>query len=123
AARGVAAPAAAGAGVAALVGAILQAAACRRLGSDLRSAADEILRADGLTVGEGRAQQRGGAEEWDAPLDEPESNDLDLFETGPAELEEPPPDLPAPDEDEAPENLPDEELPGEELPDVDLPGE
>jgi hypothetical protein len=45
--------------------AILRDAACGHLGSDLRSTADEILLADGLAVGEGKAEQRGGAEEWD----------------------------------------------------------
>jgi hypothetical protein len=49
-----------------LTRAILRDAACGHLGADLRSTADEILLADGLAVGEGKAEQRGGAEEWDA---------------------------------------------------------
>src|SRR3954453_11321107 len=53
-----------------LARAILRDAACGHLGGDLRSTADEILLADGLAVGEGRAEQRGGSEEWDvAPVD------------------------------------------------------
>ena len=48
-----------------LTRAILRDAACGHLGTDLRSTADEILLADGLAVGEGRAAQRGGTEEWD----------------------------------------------------------
>ena len=35
------------------------------LGSDLRATADEILLADGLAVGDGAAEQRGGTTEWD----------------------------------------------------------
>jgi hypothetical protein len=50
-----------------LTRAILRDAACGHLGSDLRATADEILLADGLAVGEGRAEQRGGEEEWDLP--------------------------------------------------------
>jgi len=49
-----------------LTRAILRDAACGHLGADLRSTADEILLADGLTVGEGRAEQRGDAAEWNA---------------------------------------------------------
>lgn len=48
-----------------LLRAILKDAAAGHLGSDLRSTADEILLADGLAVGEGSAQQRGGTTEWD----------------------------------------------------------
>ena len=48
-----------------LVRAILRDAACGHLGGDLRSTADEILLADGLAVGEGGADHRGGHEEWD----------------------------------------------------------
>jgi hypothetical protein len=54
----------------ALARAILRDAACGHLGGDLRSTADEILLADGLAVGEGEAEQRGGSEEWDLPPDE-----------------------------------------------------
>jgi hypothetical protein len=50
-----------------LTRAILRDAACGHLGADLRSTADEILLADGLAAGEGRAAQRGGTEEWDVP--------------------------------------------------------
>jgi hypothetical protein len=53
-----------------LTRAILRDAACGHLGSDLRATADEILLADGLAVGEGEAEQRGGAEEWDPPPDQ-----------------------------------------------------
>jgi len=53
-----------------LARAILRDAACGHLGSDLRSTADEILLADGLAVGEGRAEHRGGAEEWESGVDE-----------------------------------------------------
>ncbi len=53
-----------------LTRAILRDAACGHLGGDLRATADEILLADGLAVGEGEAEQRGGAEEWDLPPDE-----------------------------------------------------
>ncbi len=50
-----------------LTRAILRDAACGHLGADLRATADEILLADGLAVGEGEAEQRGGSEEWDLP--------------------------------------------------------
>jgi hypothetical protein len=60
----------------ALTRAILRDAACGHLGGDLRVTADEILLADGLAVGEGEADQRGGSEEWDLP---PEGQD-DLVE-------------------------------------------
>ena len=50
-----------------LTRAILRDAACGHLGGDLRATADEILLADGLAVGEGEAEQRGGSEEWDLP--------------------------------------------------------
>jgi hypothetical protein len=53
-----------------LTRAILRDAACGHLGSDLRATADEILLADGLAVGEGRAEQRGGEEEWDLPTEQ-----------------------------------------------------
>ncbi len=54
----------------ALTRAILRDAACGHLGGDLRSTADEILLADGLAVGEGEGEQRGGSEEWDLSPDE-----------------------------------------------------
>jgi hypothetical protein len=53
-----------------LTRAILRDAACGHLGSDLRATADEILLADGLAVGEGGAEQRGGEEEWDLPTEQ-----------------------------------------------------
>ncbi len=58
-------PAATTAAIEDLARAILKDAVCGHLGPDLRSTADEILLADGLAVGEGRAEQRGGPEEWD----------------------------------------------------------
>ncbi len=59
----------------ALTRAILRDAACGHLGGDLRSTADEILLADGLAVGEGEGDQRGGSEEWDLPRDEQDDAD------------------------------------------------
>jgi hypothetical protein len=59
-------PAQTAAAVEELARAILRDAACGHLGADLRSTADEILLADGLIVGEGRAQQRGDSTEWHA---------------------------------------------------------
>jgi hypothetical protein len=53
-----------------LTRAILRDAACGHLGGDLRATADEVLLADGLAVGEGQAEQRGGSEEWDLPTAE-----------------------------------------------------
>ena len=47
-----------------LTRAILKDAACGHLGHDLRTTADEILLADGLAIGEGRAEQRGTTVEW-----------------------------------------------------------
>jgi hypothetical protein len=65
----------------ALTRAILRDAACGHLGSNLRSTADEILLADGLAVGEGEAEQRGGSEEWDLPPDEQgDAEDQEDFE-------------------------------------------
>ena len=53
-----------------LARAILKDAAAGHLGSDLRATADEILLADGLAVGDGVAEQRGGTTEWDLePVD------------------------------------------------------
>jgi hypothetical protein len=48
-----------------LTRAILKDAAAGHLGSDLRATADEILLADGLAVGDGAGEQRGGTTEWD----------------------------------------------------------
>jgi hypothetical protein len=95
-----------------LTRAILRDAACGHLGADLRSTADEILLADGLAVGEGRAEQRGGSEEWDvAPADvaSEETREMSLEELD-AELDRPssgsePPahEEPAQDDDSQPE--------------------
>ena len=53
-----------------LARAILKDGAAGHLGSDLRVTADEILLADGLAVGDGAAEQRGGTTEWDlTPID------------------------------------------------------
>jgi hypothetical protein len=59
-------PAQTAASVEELSRAILRDAACGHLGTDLRSTADEILLADGLAIGEGRAEQRGDSTEWNA---------------------------------------------------------
>lgn len=77
-----------------LARAILKDAAAGHLGSDLRVTADEILLADGLAVGDGVAEQRGGTTEWD----------LEPVEAGeePGELPAQPPPVPA---DEQPELL------------------
>ena len=58
-------PAETGARLEELARAILKDAAAGHLGSDLRVTADEILLADGLAVGDGAAEQRGGTTEWD----------------------------------------------------------
>jgi hypothetical protein len=60
-----------------LTRAILRDAACGHLGGDLRATADEILLADGLAVGEGHVEQRGGVEEWDLPTTEYHEVDLE----------------------------------------------
>jgi hypothetical protein len=79
--------------------AILRDAACGHLGSDLRSTADEILLADGLAVGEGRAEQRGGPEEWDSSVEpdayEPEPELHEPVESGAGD---PGPEADIPDE-------------------------
>jgi hypothetical protein len=83
-----------------LVRAILKDAACGHLGPDLRSTADEILLADGLSLGEGRAEQRGGQEEWEVQPQELEvETAFEDVETG--ELDELPPEVPV----AAPEDL------------------
>jgi hypothetical protein len=66
-------PAATAAAVEELTRAILKDAACGHLGSDLRVTADEILLADGLSVGEGARDQRGATAEWE---DLPQPEDL-----------------------------------------------
>jgi hypothetical protein len=60
-----------------LTRAILRDAACGHLGNDLRATADEILLADGLAVGEGAMDQRGGVEEWELPTTEHQEVDLE----------------------------------------------
>ncbi len=62
-----------------LARAILKDAAAGHLGSDLRATADEILLADGLAVGDGVAEQRGGTTEWDLePVDEDEGEGIEV---------------------------------------------
>ena len=87
-----------------LLRAILKDAACGHLGSDLRSTADEILLADGLAIGEGADGDRGGAEEWDLPVDDPDATELVEEEGEPDEL--PAEDLPVPEESPPPEEPP-----------------
>ena len=82
-----------------LTRAILRDAACGHLGGDLRSTADEILLADGLAVGEGEAEQRGGSEEWDLPHDEQDELDEredDVDEPSRSDVEEAQDDLEEP---------------------------
>ncbi|HEY8001446.1 MAG: hypothetical protein ACHQJ5_05775 [Vicinamibacteria bacterium] len=67
---GLVTPAETGAALEELARAILKDAAAGHLGSDLRVTADEILLADGLAVGDGAGDQRGGTTEWDlTPVD------------------------------------------------------
>lgn len=71
-----------------LTRAILKDAACGQLGSDLRATADEILLADGLTVGEGSLDHRGETAEWQPGDSEPEAEAEPAVEGDPeAELE------------------------------------
>ena len=86
--EGAATPAQTAAAVEHLSRAILRDAACGHLGSDLRATADEILLADGLAVGEGRAEQRGGFEEWDVPSDETAPDEPASEETREMSVEE-----------------------------------
>ena len=68
-------PAETGARLEDLARAILKDAATGHLGSDLRVTADEILLADGLAVGDGSGEQRGGTTEWDLdPVEADESS-------------------------------------------------
>ncbi|HKH13789.1 MAG TPA: hypothetical protein VKA47_03935 [Solirubrobacterales bacterium] len=111
--NGSATPAQTAAAVEDLTRAILRDAACGHLGTDLRSTADEILLADGLAVGEGRAEQRGGVEEWDAGQDEApdETREMSLEELE-AELNEAPSESePQTREDPAPKNEPEPQMP------------
>src|SRR4051794_21308725 len=119
-----------------LTRAILRDAACGHLGGDLRGTADEILLADGLAVGEGRAEQRGGSEEWDvAPIDaaSEETREMSVSELeealdeaeddAPVESDaEPAADEPA-EERQAPEPEPERALIGQETLWMDVPGE
>src|SRR5439155_20260451 len=76
-----------------LTRAILKDAACGHLGGDLRSTADEILLADGLAVGEGEAEQRGGSEEWDLPDEDDVEEEQDDVEEDQDDVEEEQDDL------------------------------
>jgi hypothetical protein len=68
---GAATPAETAAELEELARAIFKDAAAGHLGSDLRATADEILLADGLAVGDGAGEQRGGTTEWDLePVEE-----------------------------------------------------
>ena len=79
-----------------LARAILKDAAAGHLGSDLRTTADEILLADGLAVGDGAAEQRGGTTEWDLepvaeryePSEQPDEPTIELEEEEPSLAEE-----------------------------------
>jgi hypothetical protein len=71
-------PAETGAELEDLARAILKDAAAGHLGSDLRVTADEILLADGLAVGDGAAEQRGGTTEWDLTPVDPEEIELGI---------------------------------------------
>jgi hypothetical protein len=75
--RGSVTPAETGAALEELARAILKDAAAGHLGSDLRATADEILLADGLAVGDGVAEQRGGTTEWDLTPIEEESTEVE----------------------------------------------
>ena len=55
-----------------LARAIFKDAACGHLGGDLRATADEILLADGLSIGEGAIEQRGATAEWESSEDDDE---------------------------------------------------
>ena len=69
-------PAETASGLEDLARAILKDAAAGHLGSDLRATADEILLADGLAVGDGVAEQRGGTTEWDLePIESPDEGE------------------------------------------------
>jgi hypothetical protein len=75
-----------------LTRAVLKDAACGHLGSDLRATADEILLADGLAVGEGEAEQRGGSEEWDLPDEDEDDEEQDDLEEQDDDLDSEPDD-------------------------------
>jgi hypothetical protein len=72
-----------------LARAILRDAAAGHLGSDLRATADEILLADGLAVGDGSGEQRGGTTEWDLEPVEAVAEEASAAEQPPAEPDPP----------------------------------
>jgi hypothetical protein len=116
AAPGAATPAETATEIEDLTRAILKDAACGHLGGDLRATADEILLADGLAIGDGSADQLGGAEEWDAV--EAEAEEPDLVEE-PEELDEDVEALPVDDEPDEAWDEPVTESEGGEEPDED----
>lgn len=73
-------PAETASGLEDLARAIFKDAAVGHLGSDLRATADEILLADGLAVGDGAAEQRGGTTEWDLMALEGDEIEVDAEE-------------------------------------------
>ena len=95
-----------------LARAILKDAGAGHLGSDLRVTADEILLADGLAVGDGAAEQRGGTTEWDlTPVGEDADEleleaELDLLLPDPAAEPEEPEQVSELDERISPEDGP-----------------
>jgi hypothetical protein len=127
--EGAATPAQTAAMVEHLTRAILRDAACGHLGSDLRATADEILLADGLAVGEGRAEQRGGSAEWDvAPVEaaasverSDETREMSVEELEEALAEEALAGEAPAEVEEAPE--PEPALEGQEALWIDVPGE
>ncbi len=83
-----------------LTRAILKDAACGHLGSDLRVTADEILLADGFTVGDGSEEQRGATAEWaveDPELDPEWAGEDEVAEFDDDLLEAPDEELPVPE--------------------------
>lgn len=132
--EGSATPAQTAAGVEQLTRAILRDAASGHLGSDLRATADEILLADGLAVGEGRAEQRGGSEEWDVSSEEAPAGDTASDETREMSVDEleqalqeaashdAPAEIPS-NAEQAPEPDPEPALEGQEALWIDVPGE
>jgi hypothetical protein len=88
-----------------LTRAILRDAACGHLGNDLRATADEILLADGLAVGEGGMDQRGGVEEWELPTTEHQEVDLEDEKVEEAPVAKLPAEPVAPEDVFAPEEV------------------
>lgn len=93
--------------------AILRDAGCGHLGADLRATADEILLADGLAVGEGKAEQRGESAEWDVAREDVAAEETREMSVGELEAElaaavDAPPeaDVPEPEPDSEPEPAP-----------------